>query len=405
MQYQRYLESDLIFRRSRGKARLVLGARQTGKSTLFQRILTEGALLIDLQDRSERMRLARDPEALTRALLPAGRKSRHVLIDEIQRVPALLDEIQLLLDRNPGKFTFTLTGSSARRLRHGSVNLLPGRLHKFSLSPVCLWEEAGREKGLVLPSPRRQGSPSFPPRPLEDVLLLGSLPAAFVEGSDFSRTLGTYAEVYAEEEVLREMAARNLGDYGRFLELAAVESGKSINLTKISTESRVPISTVRGFYQVLEDTLMGFSLPPYHGSGRSRILKTRKFYFFDLGVRNAVARLPFDKRLLATEGGNLFEHWVGCELAARLGYLGRSWRLSFWRTTDGAEVDYILETPKGVIPIEVKFTQNPRPADAAGIEHFIKRHPGRVKRGYLVCRCRRPEQLSRHVMAIPWENL
>jgi predicted AAA+ superfamily ATPase len=198
---------------------------------------------------------------------------------------------------------------------------------------------------------------------------------------------------------------QNLGDYGRFLELAAVESGKAVNLTKISQESGVPISTVRGFYQVLEDTLMGFSLPPYQGSGRSRILKTRKFYFFDVGVRNAVARLPLDRRLLAIEGGHLLEHWVGCELMARLGYLGRSWRLSFWRTTDGAEVDYVLETPKEVIPIEARFTQNPRPADAAGIEHFITRHPGRVKRGYLVCRSRRPEQLSRHVMAIPWESL
>src|SRR5262245_45168916 len=129
MQFARYLETDLRAA-SRGKARLILGARQTGKSTLFQRIIDPHAVLIDLQDRSERMRYARDPQALTRSLVPSARKGRHVFIDEVQRVPELLDEIQLVLDRYPRKFTFTLTGSSARRLRRGSVNLLPGRVHR-----------------------------------------------------------------------------------------------------------------------------------------------------------------------------------------------------------------------------------------------------------------------------------
>src|SRR5262249_49937677 len=106
-----------------------------------------------------------------------------------------------------------------------------------------------------------------------------------------------------------------------------------------------------------------------------------------------------------TEGGHLFEHWVACELAARINYLGRAWRLGYWRTTDGAEVDFILETPKEVIPIEVKYTKNPRPADASGIEHFLARQPRKARRGFVVCRCPRPEQLSRHVLAIPWEDL
>lgn len=405
MQYSRYLEASLRSPSSRGKARLVLGARQTGKTTLFQRIRGPEALLIDLQERSERMRLARDPGALVRAAQAMRAKHSHILVDEIQRVPELLDEIQLILDRYPGRYTFTLTGSSARRLRRGSANLLPGRVHRHLLSPVCLWEQSGGVRPAVLRAPRPGGANPFPRRALEQSLVLGSLPGAFIEGPKFCATLAAYAEVYIEEEVLREMAARNLGDYGRFLELAAIESGKPINLTRLSQESGIALSTIRGFYAVLADTLLGFTLGPFAGSGRARLLKTPKFYFFDVGVRNAIARLPLDSGMLVTQAGQLFEHWVACELAARIGYLGRSWRLSYWRTVDGAEVDFVLETPKEVIPIEVKYTANPRPADAAGVEHFIARHPGKTRRGFVVCRCVRAEQLSPHVLAIPWEQL
>lgn len=404
--YERYLAARLSGSTSRGKARLVLGARQTGKSTLFEMLRRKGDLCLDLQERSERQRLAQDPEALSRQVLGDARV-RHVFIDEVQRVPELLDEIQLILDRKGRHVTFTLTGSSARRLRRGRHNLLPGRIHRFALAPACAWEVAGAEAFRVLPPTRRppRSRPWFPPRSLEDVLVLGNLPGAFVEGRGFATTLASYAEAYIEEEVLREMAARNLGQYGRFLELAAVESGKPINLTKIGQESGLALSTLRGFYGVLEDTLLGFSLPPYGRSGRARILKTPKFFFFDVGVRNGVARLPIERAMLATEAGTLFEHWVACELTARIGYLGPGHRLSYWRTVDGAEVDFVLETPRETIPIEVKFTARPRPSDASGIERFMGRYPGRARRGFVVCRATRAEQLSRHVLAIPWTEL
>ncbi len=403
MNYTRILERALNAPSSRGKARLVLGARQTGKSTLFQALKGDNDLLIDLQERSERTRLARDPEALTRSLIPPGRRRRHILVDEVQRVPELLDEIQLLLDRYPGSFTFTLTGSSARRLRRRDANLLPGRSHRFLLSPVCLWEQG--TGGAILPPAGRPPSNPFPRRPIEEVLVFGSLPAAFVEKKGFAKTLETYAEVYVEEEVLRESAARSLGDYGRFLELAAVESGNPVNLTRISRETGIPLSTVHGFYSVLVDTLVGFSVPPYSRSSRARIIRTPRFFFLDTGVRNAVARVPLETGILAVEGGRLFEHWVACELFARIGYLGRGYRLSYWRTTDGAEVDFVLETPREAVPIEVKYTKRPHPADARNIEHFISRHPDSARRGFVVCRCERQEQLSRHVRAVPWSEL
>ncbi|MCC6765409.1 MAG: DUF4143 domain-containing protein [Deltaproteobacteria bacterium] len=404
MQYPRFLEKPLRSRTSRGKARLVLGARQTGKSTIFERLRGASDLLIDLQERGERARLARDPAAFTRALLPA-RRHRHVFVDEVQRVPELLDEIQHLLDRHPGKFTFTLTGSSVRRLRRRDANLLPGRTHRFHLAPVCAWEIVGRDDTVVAAAPTALGAERFPERALSDHLVLGSMPAAFIEGKRYRATLQTYAEAYLEEEVLREMAARNLGAYSRFLELAAVESGKPINLTKISQESDLALSTLRGFYGVLEDTLLGFTVRPFGGSPRARLLKTPRFFFFDVGVRNAVARLPLDDGILATQAGQLFEHWVACELMARIGYLGPGWRLGYWRTVDGAEIDFILETPRETIPIEVKYTANPRPADAREVERFVQRHPKQSRRGLLVCRVRRPEQLTEHVRAIPWDTL
>jgi predicted AAA+ superfamily ATPase len=405
MHYHRYLEAALARRASRGKARLVLGARQTGKSTLFQLIRRPADLVVDLQERSERLRLATDPAALGRALAADGRKKRHVLIDEVQRVPELLDEIQLLLDRHPGRFTFTLTGSSARRLRRGAVNLLPGRIHRFHLSPVCNWEVAGLPAGAVLPRPRGAFTPEFPGRSLEDMLVLGNLPAAWTEGREFAATLGSYAAVYVEEEVLREMAARSLGNYGRFLQLAAVESGKPINLTKLSQESGIALSTIRGFYSVLEDTLLAFVVEPFGRSERARILKTPKAFFFDVGVRNALAGLPLQQGILSTQAGQLFEHWVACELTARIAYLGRGYRLGFWRTVDGAEVDFVLQTPHECVAIEAKYTANPRPTDASAIEHFIERHRPVCRRGFVVCRARRREQLSEHVTAIPWQEL
>jgi predicted AAA+ superfamily ATPase len=405
LQIARYLQEPLSRAASRGKARLVLGARQTGKSTLYRLIRKPADLMIDLQERGERMRFSTDPATLSRELLPPGRGHRHVLVDEVQRVPELLDEIQLVLDRHPGKFTFTLTGSSARRLRRGGANLLPGRVHRFHLGPVCLWEEAGAGPRALLPRPRGGPPAAFPPRSLEERLVYGCLPAAYVERARFADTLASYSAAYIEEEVLREMAARNLGAYGRFLELAAIESGKPINLTKVSQESGVPLSTIRGFYSVLEDTLLGFSLAPFTRSERGRITKTAKFYFFDVGVRNATSRLPLHEGILSTQAGQLFEHWVACELQTRIAYLGRGYRLGFWRTVDGAEVDFVLETPRETFAIEVKHTARPRPTDARGIEHFIERHPGTCRRGFLICRAPRRQRLSEHVTALPWNEM
>jgi predicted AAA+ superfamily ATPase len=381
----------------------VLGARQTGKSTLFTMLKNSRSVLIDLQERSERTRFSREPDLLSRRLLALGKRRAHVLIDEIQRVPELLDEIQLVSDRRADQFTFTLTGGSARKLRRGSANTLPGRAHLFHLGPVTLWGQTPAEEHWVLPAPVCIEKP-FPKRGLESLLVFGSLPANWTEKTSFGRTLESYAGLYLEEEIEREALVRGIGRFGNFLQLAALESGKTVNLAKISQESGIAVSTIQGFYPILEDTLAGFRLFPYSRSRRIRILKTPKFYLLDVGVRNALARVALDKRLVASEGGFLLEHWVACELAARIAYLGRAYRLSYWRSLGGAEVDFVLETPRETIPIEVKYTANPRPRDAAAIEHFITLYP-HVKRGVVICRVKEAEKLTQHVTAVPWDQL
>lgn len=404
MNYYRVLISDLSSNESKGMVKIVFGARQTGKSTLFKMMASSSDVFFNLQDTSVRQRFERDPGAFTRQLLSQPKGHLSVYVDEIQKVPALLDEIQWLYDEHGKRFSFFLTGSSSRQLKSRSTNLLPGRCHIFKLQPVILMEQEhfGDGIGTILPVEiPNKNKLQFPKRSLEDYLINGCLPGIWHTGNP-AKTLEAYAEIYIEEEIRREALIRNIGAFGKFLELAAIESGKIINLTRLSQESGIPVSTLSSFYQVLEDTFVGFRIQPCSRSYRKRLIKTPRFLFFDVGVRNAVARFSLDNGLLRTNGGELFEHWVGCELFSRITYLGRSYRISYWRTVDGAEVDFILETPKELIPIEVKYTTNPRPADARGVEHFINYHSDKAKRGFVVCRTQKVEQLTETIQAIPW---
>lgn len=402
VKYNRYLLNSLNDSKSMNRARLVLGARQTGKSTIFSMLKKGGDLIIDLQERGERLRFADDPSLLTRTALALKASKPHILVDEIQRVPELLDEIQFIHDKNPGKFTFTLTGSSARKLKRGAANLLPGRARLYHLFPVTLAEQepAGiPQKALPMPAVE---NPLFPARELEDMLLLGCLPGVWRGMA--KDDLESYAALYVEEEIQREALVRNIGPFGRFLRIAAVESGRNVNLTKVSQETGIALSTLKDFYPLLEDTFVGFSVPSFSGSARARLIKAPKFYFFDTGVRNALAGLPLERGMLATEGGHLFEHWVACELYRRASYLGKGYGLYHWRTVSGAEVDFVLEIPGEIIPIEVKYTANVSPRDASAVEKFIDMHPA-AKRGFIVSRVKREEKLSARVSAIPWREI
>jgi len=403
----RCLERTLRQATSRGKVRLLFGARQTGKSTLLRTIAPTGALVINLQDPRERMRYERSPGALASELEARHERRLVVCVDEVQKVPALLDDIQYLDDRFPARFEFFVTGSSSRKLRAGAANLLPGRAHSYHLLPVIGPERASSPKSTVLPAFKPVAAVSgFPAAAIEDLLVWGSLPGVTSEPvARRTFTLTTYAEVYLEEEIRREAVVRDVGAFARFLTLAAVESGRVMNLTALSQESGVPVATIRNFYQVLVDTFVGYWISPYGHSGRKEVLSTPRFLFFDLGVRNAAADVPLSRDLLKTQAGPLFEQWVLLELMARTMYLGRGYQVHFWRTRHGAEVDAVVATPTGDIPIEVKWTDKPRPTDARHLELFLDTYAARAKRGFLVCRVPRAAKLTERVTAIPWQEI
>jgi predicted AAA+ superfamily ATPase len=405
--HPRCLERTLRKTTSRGKVRLLFGARQTGKSTLLRAIAPANALTINLQDPRERMRYERSPGALASELETRREKRLVVCVDEIQKVPALLDDVQYLYDRFPARFEFFVTGSSSRRLRAGAANLLPGRAHSYHLLPVTGLEHVDSPISTILPALRPVGTGvGFPAATIEDLLVWGSLPGVTSEpAARRSSTLTTYAEVYLEEEIRREAVVRDVGAFARFLTLAALESGRVMNLTGLSQESGVPVATIRNFYQVLVDTFVGYWILAYGRSGRKEILSTPRFLFFDLGVRNAAAGVPLSRELLKTQAGTLFEQWVLLELVARTMYLGRGYQVQFWRTRHGAEADAVVETPKGDIPIEVKWTEHPRPTDARHLELFLDTYSARAKRGFLVCRVPRALKLTDRVTAIPWREM
>jgi predicted AAA+ superfamily ATPase len=404
--YPRLLENILQSETSVDKVRLLFGARQTGKSTLLHRVANENAQIFNLQERRTRLELERDPHVFTQTLEADERSPLVVCVDEIQKVPALLDEVQYLYDTYPGRFRFILTGSSSRKLKTSSANLLPGRAHLFHLCPLILQERQGSRESRVFPAAVEPLATGFPEPLLEELLLFGSLPGVTLEKEEARvRTLESYVDLYLEEEIRQESLARNVGAFQQFLELAATESGRIINFTNISRESGVPVATLRTYYQVLEDTFVGYRIPAYGAAGRKRVLTTPRFLFYDNGVRNAAARYRFSTDLLKTQMGLLFENWVGQELIARCLYAGRAYRLSFWRTTHGSEVDYVLETPDEVIPIEVKATESPTLADASSLNLFIETYPQRARRGFIVCRCRAPRRLEDNIEAVPWWNL
>ena len=388
---------------SAGKVRLLFGARQTGKSTLLRRLADSEAIVFNLQERRTRLDLERDPRIFTQTLEAEKRRNLVVCVDEIQKVPALLDEVQYVYDRYPGQYEFYLTGSSSRRLKTSAANLLPGRAHLFHLCPVILAERHAHRTHRILPLPASTvHAPGFPEPMLDDMLLYGNLPGVGREAVETRRrTLESYVELYLEEEIRREALVRNVGAFQQFLELAAMESGGIINLTNISRESGVPVATLRTFYQVLEDTFVGYRIPAFAADGRKRVLTTPRFLFFDNGVRNAAARLKFSPDLLKTQMGRLFENLVGQELAHRCLYAGRMYQLRFWRTANGAEVDYVLETPEEVIPIEVKATESPSESDTGPLKLFMATYPERAHRGFVVCRCAAPRRLTENIEAIP----
>ena len=307
----------------------LFGPRGTGKSTWIRDRFPD-TVTYDLLDTGEALRLSKDPHALYRELAALPRGS-WVVIDEVQKVPALLDEVHRLIESH--RLRFVLSGSSARKLRRGGVNLLAGRAITTSMYPLVSAELAFE----------------FDP---ERALRFGMLPMAVTTDvpQDYLRT---YAETYLVQEIQAEALTRNLGAFARFLEIAARQNGQVTNAASIARDTGINRRTVQLHFEILTDTLIGFWLPPWKLKTATKQVRQSKFHFFDPGVARALSgRLPYPPT--PEESGPLAETFVLNELRAWLGYSGGDYRLSFWRSYDGAEVDVLCETVDGFVAIEIK---------------------------------------------------
>ncbi len=345
------------------KSVLVLGPRQVGKSTLLRSL--EPDLTLNLASPATFRLYVSRPEQLEHELRAADAGVRTVFLDEVQRVPALLDVVQVIVDETPRRFRFLLSGSSARKLRRGHANLLPGRIHVHSLHPLLAAELGGTFQ-------------------LDRVLSHGTLPGIYSETDPEQRAadLRSYVDSYLREEIQAEALVRDIGGYARLLDVLAASSGKVLNLRALCGEADVRYETARRYIEVLEDTLVAFRVPAWSGSDRAGLLKHPRVYLFDLGVRNALLRRPLD-RPLDDERGLLLEHLVAFELHRRVGSLWPGARLFYYRTKGGAEVDFVLEVDRELWGIEVKASRRVPAQALSGLASLREAAP-RLKRRLVV---------------------
>ncbi|MFH1573598.1 MAG: AAA family ATPase [Acidobacteriota bacterium] len=392
---------------------VLFGARQTGKTTLLNSLLSHASLRINLADPEERTRLLAEPGLFRKECeaLPVLDEPSVVFVDEAQAVPAIFDAVQVLYDRDRTRWRFVLCGSSARKLRKTGANLLPGRSILHRLFPLILPERPpmGHEhlsaRSPLIPlesSPKLRSA--FPPADLEERLAYGDLPGiVLLDEEDRRQVLRSFVAIHLEEEIRREALVKDWGAFVNFLRLAARESGGIINFAAISRQVGISPPTVKSYYQLLEDMFMGFMVPAFSKSARKSLLSTPRFLFVDLGIQHAACGLTPDPNLVRASPGRYFETWVGIEIWKRLQYAG-SGQLHYFRTKDGTEVDYIVELADRTIAIEVKWTDRPSLQDVTGLVMFLRDHP-RVREGFVICRCPRPARLSDSIIALPWHLL
>ena len=357
--YRRNIESTWQARLAQPYVQIIFGARQTGKSTLLRNLIPNPVLNLDFSDPGQRSNFLSRPEQLIgicRAM-PKVSEPQVVVIDEAQNVPAIFDAVQHLYDNDKTRWRFILCGSSARKLRKLESNLLPGRSLVSHLYPLVTGERACAERntgpklGYTPDSPlpwEAQESPlkleAWPAAELVTRLAWGELPGVVTVENEQVRgeLLRSYSMVYLAEEVRREALVNDWVGFSRFLQLAAAESGQSVHYTGIAQQAGISAPTVKSHYELLEDMFVGFHLPAFSGSDRKGVLSTPRFYLFDLGVRHATAGLNPSRDTVLAAPGPIFEQWVGLELWKRLQYL-QDGTLSYLRTKDGAEIDFIIE--------------------------------------------------------------
>ena len=363
------------------KSVLLLGPRQTGKTSYIKNQLgTAVKAKWDLLNTRTRIQLERDPRLLYEqiAALDMDPQSEIVVIDEIQKVPALLDVVHEAIEEKG--IRFLLTGSSARKLRKEGVNLLGGRASRATLLPF-VYEEL-----------RTTGE-----KDLEEIFLRGMLPPAW-DDPDPDGFLDDYISTYLQEEIASEGVTRNLPGFGNFLQTAALQSGEQLNYSNMANDIGMSRQSIANWYQVLEDTLLGFQLPPWKKSAKRKSVSITKFYLFDVGVTRRLSGIdvPSDTQ---SDFGRLFENYIAMELKAWHDYNRRKETLCYWRTENGTEVDFVLGDD---VAIEVKATRNPSPRNLDGLRKIGEERDFRHR--ILVCRESMPRMTDDGILILPWQE-
>ena len=363
----------------------LFGPRNTGKSTLIEEQFSiEHSQWFDLLDTSLQARFLDNPEELFHIASNLPPEITHVVIDEVQKVPKLLDVVQRLMKKKD-KF-FILTGSSARKLKRGGANLLAGRAFVYHLFPLT-FVEIGKDFNLDM------------------ALNWGTLPEMMLLPTDSERfeLLTAYAHTYLREEIWEEQVIKTLAPFRKFLEVAAQSNGKIVNFANIAREVGVDDKTVKAYFEILEDTLIGFFLEPHHNSVRKQVSGKPKFYFVDTGLTRALSRqleIPLKPRTHAY--GNAFEHYVITEIIRLDSYFRHQYHFSYLRTVNDVEVDLIIERPgKSTVYIEIKSTDYITPSMLT----FFKKITKDVQNIEALCLSNDPyAKKFDHVLALPWQE-
>ncbi len=363
----------------------IFGARGTGKSTFLKEFFqAEGALWFDLLALDTEEILRKTPSSFSEQLERKKDTLQWVVIDEIQKMPELLNEVHRWIESSPIKFA--LTGSSARKLKRGAANLLAGRAfvnHAFPLTHL--------EMGSAFD--------------LSHALHWGTLPrlSQLTAPEEKEAFLRAYAQTYLKEEVWSEQFIRKLDPFRKFLAVAAQSNGEIVNYTNIGKDIGVDTKTVQSYFEILEDTLLGFFLEPYHRSIRKQQRMSPKFYFFDGGVKRALEQTLKQILLPQTYSfGKAFEHFLLTEIVRLNTYKQADYRLSYLKTKDQAEIDLIIERPGGKTAlIEIKSKDQVDKRDTEPVERFLSDF--KTAEAYVFSNDPREKKIG-NVFALPWKK-
>jgi predicted AAA+ superfamily ATPase len=351
------------------KSHFLFGPRQTGKTSLINRTMT-GVKVYDLLDTSIFLALSRNPGRIDEEL---GADDRIVVIDEIQRLPELLHEVQRLIEKR--RIRFLLTGSSARKLRRGGVNLLGGRARTKYLHPLTARELGDRFD-------------------LSRAVARGLLPSIYFS-DDPEADLEAYAGTYLQQEIVAEGATRNIPAFSRFLKVAALCNSRIVNFTNVSNDAQVARTTVYEYFEILKDTLILHEIPAWRKSTKRKPIASSKYYFFDVGVAAALQGRKFHPN--TPEFGEAFETYIAHELLSYSNYVSGE-PLCYWRSTSGFEVDFIIGDHSGVAvrAKENVSSQDLKPLRALAEEKQLNR---------LLCVSLETRRRKSHeVVVLPWKE-